>query len=216
MLSMVIKGTKEVIKAIENDAKQMKFAGALALTRTAVIAKKELTKEMEKSFDRPKPFTTKSIKITKATKANLQASIEIKPLTARYLAHQVTKQDRPTKAFEQALRSKGLLPSGMYVVPGPGVKLNKFGNVGRAAVKKMVSEASRPGGKYFVAKINGTAGVWQRYGRRGRKIKPVLLFVRKPNYRPRFDFYGTAERVFKTHFEKEFDKALEHALGTAR
>ncbi len=219
MLSMIVKGAKEVQRQLEKDAKQHRFAAAVALTRTAKTAKEELQKEMQKDsvFKAPKPFTTKAIKFEKATKAKLQATISVKPITAQYIAHHVEKKDRLSKGFEQTLRSRGLLPSGMYAVPGPGLKLNQYGNAGRAALRKIVTEVSKRGGKYFVATISGITGVWMRYGRKGRAIKPILIFVRKPDYDPnRFDFYGVAEKAFKTHFEKEFDKALDFALRTAK
>ncbi len=216
MLSMIVKGMKEVQRQLKEDAKQHRFAVAKALTATAGIAKKELEKEIGSTFKQPKPFTVKSIKMEKATKAKLQATLSVKPIAARYIAHHVEKRDRLSKGFETALRSRGLLPSGMYAVPGPGIKLNQYGNIGRAAIRKIVTEVSKRGGKYFVATISGITGVWMRYGRGARAIKPVLIFVRKPNYDPKFDFYGTAEKVFKNHFEKEFSKALDQALRTAR
>ena len=216
MLSVITKGVKEAQKELERDAKQTKFAAAVALTRTAKKAKDVLQKEIGSSFDRPKPFTTKSIKFEKATKTKLQATVSIKPITAQYLAHHVEKRDRLSKGFESALRTKGLLPSGMYAVPGPGIKLNQYGNAGRAVLRKIITEVSTRGGKYFVATIRGITAIWMRHGRGGRAIKPMLIFIPKPSYSPRFDFYGTAEKVFKNHFEKEFDKALEQALRTAR
>ncbi len=216
MFDIIEKGTREAIKAIEKDAKQMRFAGALTLTRLGNEAKKEIEKEIRDTFENPTPFTQRSVKFTKATPKKLEASVSIKPITAQYIAHHVKKQARLSKGFEQALRAKGLLPSNMYAVPGPGVRLNQYGNVGRAMIRKIVEGATTRGGKYFIATIRGFTGIWQRYGRKGRQVKPVLLFVPKPSYQPEFDFYGTAERVFKNNFEREFNKALKYALRTAK
>jgi len=217
MLDVIIKGVKEVQKELKKDAKQMRFASAVALTRTAKIAKERLTKEIVSTFDKPKPFTIKSVKSTKATKARLQSTVSIKPITAQYLQHHVDKRDRLTKGFEKVLRSRELLPRNMYVVPGRGVKLNPYGNVGKGLLKSIASGAGNAGSKYFVAATRrGTTAIWQRTGRGGKTIKPVLIFVRKPDYKPEFKFYETAEKVFRKSFDKEFDKAYGEALRTAR
>ncbi|MCP4342908.1 MAG: hypothetical protein GY799_29500, partial [Desulfobulbaceae bacterium] len=193
MFDIVVKGTKEVLKAIENDKKQLRFASAVALTKTAVKAKEALQKDVVDTFKTPKPFTVKSFRVSKATKSRLIASVSVKPIAAQYLFHHVEKQDRLTKEFERVLRSKGLLPANMYVVPGRGVKLNAYGNVGKALLKTISSQAGTAGSKYFVATTRaGTTAIWMRHGRGGRSIKPMLMFVKKPEYDQTFNFYKTA------------------------
>lgn len=61
------------------------------------------------------------------------------------------------------------------------------------------------------------AGVYRRtkFGF-GQSIKPVLMFVRAPVYRPRFDFYGIADRVFARHYRREFRVAFDESMRTRR
>lgn len=56
-------------------------------------------------------------------------------------------------------------------------------------------------------------GIWQRTG---RQIKPVLIFIDAPNYRPRYDFAGIATKTVAARINANFDRALKRALATAR
>ena len=74
---------------------------------------------------------------------------------------------------------------------------------------------------------------WYKRDRRGRGIylstrkllegkyvhedmKPVLMFVRRGNYRARLDMAGAVERVARASFQGSFDSALAAAIRTAR
>jgi hypothetical protein len=216
MLTQAITGTERVIKSIQRDIKQTRFAAAVALTRTGKVLKGDEEKEIAKVFDRPKPFTTKSTYMVPAKKDNLEVRVGIKDKTAQYLSHHVKKRDRAVKGIEKYMRRKGLLPQSMYVVPGNDVRLNRYGNLTLGMYRKIVDGALTRGSKYFAANINGTKAIWQRYGRGGRKVKPVLVFVRKPSYRKRFNFYRVAEDTFNKRLDGEFTKAWEQAMRSAR
>lgn len=216
MLQMAIKGTDAAIKQIQKDIKQTRFAAAVALTRTGKITQKEEQSGIAKAFDRPKPFTVKSTYLVPAKKDNLTVRVGIKDKTAAYLSHHVKKRDRAVKGIERYMRGKGLLPASMYVVPGGGARLNTYGNITLGQYKKIVDGALTKGSAYFMADINGVKAIWMRYGPRKRKAKPMLVFVRKPSYRPLFDFYKIAEQTFNHHLDNEFTKAWEYAMRTAR
>ena len=65
---------------------------------------------------------------------------------------------------------------------------------------------------YFVGRPgNGTGprGIWQRVGSGAR---PILIFVKRPTYRRRFDFYGVANRVAQAEFEPLFRRALAREM----
>ena len=213
MLSLKMIGVKEVIKEIERHKKQLRFAGAVALTKTAVHAKKDIQTGIKESFKSPKPFTVGGVFIKPAKKDDLSAVVGLKDITAKYLSHQVAKQDRAVKGVEKFLHSKGILPKSMFIVPGQAVRLTRAGNISRGMLKKIITGALRPGGEYFFATINSTSGIWKR---RGGSVKPMLIFVRKPNYIPQLKFYDIAEKTFHKRFGVEFDKALEMALRTRK
>ncbi len=65
------------LKALAND--QVPYATAVALTRTAQDAAKELNAELPKHLDNPTPFTRQAFTILRATKRDLRAVVLAKP-----------------------------------------------------------------------------------------------------------------------------------------
>ena len=75
---------------------------------------------------------------------------------------------------------------------------------------------------YWVNPVGGVQGkhlqpgVYQRVITAfGTSLKPILIFVRRAQYRKRFDFYGVAYDAFDKSFPAEFKKAFEEAMRTA-
>lgn len=58
-------------------------------------------------------------------------------------------------------------------------------------------------------------GIWSRSGIHGSTVKPILMFVRQANYKPRLDVHRLSEKIigqkFPRHFEREFSIALRSA-----
>lgn len=204
-------------------AKELPFALAVSLTRTAKAVQKAEEREMERGLDRPKPFTKNSLRTIPAKKAKPVAVVTFKDrggvqIAGRYLEPQVKGGLRRRKGFEKALIGAGLMAGNEYAVPGRGVRLDRYGNLSRAAIRKMIEGATQRGGGprgYFVPKQGSSLprGIYQRAGRGGRKLKLLLLFVTdRPDYRRAFRFYRVARTVatrsFPGIFAKEFDKAI--------
>ena len=74
--------------------------------------------------------------------------------------------------------------------------------------KKMEYFVARPGDK---SKLH--PGVWQR---KGAGITPVLMFVTRAVYKTIYGFDSVAMKVAHMTFQREFDKAIEYAIRTAR
>lgn len=80
------------------------------------------------------------------------------------------------------------------------------------------------GVEYFVSygKLRGGRGahlhpgIWSRSGIHGATIKPILMFVPRGTYKPRFDFLGLGERVIRERFPANFASAFADAMRTAR
>ena len=131
--------------------KQVQFASALAATNTAKIVAEELKDEMRDSFDRPTPFTLKAffIKPAKKTDKDPIAKVEIKDNPSRYyLKPQIYGGKRYRKRTEHLLSNAGILPRDMYVVPGKGVRLNRYGNMTSGQIQKMLYNLSAQQDKY--------------------------------------------------------------------
>lgn len=125
--------------------RQLPFAVALALTRTAQDVKTELTEEMRRVFDRPTPFTLRSLYLARATKANLEARVWLKDdfgLRAHYLMPQIEGGSRPLKRFESLLVQRGILGRDERIVPAAGARLDAYGNVSRGQIVQVLSQLS--------------------------------------------------------------------------
>lgn len=136
----------ETIKRLQAQAKQVPFATAVALTKTAQVVRQEEVKEMKDSFDRPTPYTLNSLFVKPATKTDLTARVWLKDAwgggntpAARYLLPQITGGLRKLKPFEKMLRSVGALPAGMYAVPGSGAQMDGYGNMSSGQIQQILS-----------------------------------------------------------------------------
>lgn len=138
----------------ERVRKQVPFATARALTRTAKKAERRVHNEMRQVFDRPTPWTLKTIRTKPATKRDLQAMVYLKDTlpggkargsASDILGHHFTGGSRQRKALEMWLTRAGLLGSNERVVPGSAARLDSYGNMSRGQVQQILSQL-RAGG----------------------------------------------------------------------
>lgn len=137
-----------------NLEKQLKFAAAVALTRTAQKVAVAESRKIGYVFDRPKPETQRAVGIEKATKSNLTAVVKIKGRqdggapADEYLLHQIkdaiarpgaASGQRFMKRSELMLQAAGILPAGMQTAPGPDSKLDSYGNMQRGQIAQILS-----------------------------------------------------------------------------
>jgi hypothetical protein len=159
------------------------------------------------------------------------------------IRNQIKGGARGQKPYERRLTRAGVLPRGWVTVPGNGERLNSYGNLSQGRIVQILSAAraftesgfnvyqgpskrsSKVVDRMFVSRGPGMwagrrqhlpAGVWIRSGRGGRKIRPVLLFLRQASYRPRFDFQGVAQQQMDREFRQTFMESMARALATAR
>ena len=210
--------------------KQLPFATARAMTKTAQDVQQATIDEMKRVLDRPKRFTLKSTYVKPAKKHDLEARVGLKDFAPKgtaadkYLSPQIEGGARSPKRFEMALRHARVLPPGMFAVPSKTMRLDRYGNVSKGMQTKILSvlkaspdpmQNSTARTKkvklvYFVARIKGAHGIWQRMA--GRKVKLLFVFVKAPRYRKRFDFHGVASRTANKWFEHRFNDSLAKAL----
>lgn len=208
---------------------QLSYALAVALTSTAQQVKRDIEAEMPRAFDSPTSWTLNSLRLQAARKNNLQAVVAVKDRAARgnpalfWLAPEVYGGDRSDKRAEMALKTAGLLPSGMQVVPGREAALNRFGNMTKGAISKAVrgAKASEDGlpqdarAKYFVMRKGGQPiGIAARFSK--KRMGMVMAFVNSGRYRQRLDFYGIGHASIRKNYSAELHKAIKHAIETAR
>ena len=186
---------KEITKWTTNaQKKQIPFATSVAINNTLFQLKAEQAKQMDKKLDRPTPFTKRGFFINKAKKNMLVGVLLMKDIVANYMQFQI----------EGGTRTTGK----QIPVPfKPNARLNKFGNIigKRTGLIKKNTQ--------FIGNVNGTDGVYERT-RDGTKL--LIGFERSVTYRPRFPFYNIAIKFSNAVFDKNFTKAFNRALKSAK
>jgi hypothetical protein len=163
----------------------------------------------------------------------------------KVLAAEIGGGQRRLKRFESALSRIGILPSGMAVVPGSAAEMDGRGNMKVGQIIQILSwfkafgeqgysANMRDGGRrlgrdkkrtgqrgfsYFVLKKRHgklPPGIYKRFELGfGSAIRPVMIFVRAPSYRPRLDFVGVGMRAVNRVVRAELPVAVANAVKTA-
>lgn len=219
-------------------------AQAQVVNEVVSKAEQQLRQEVASVFDRPTPFTLNAFRIQYAKPSQPEAAVWVKDEKSGaskglapedWFGPQVYGGERALKASERMLRSRGILPAGMYAVPGKGARLDAYGNMSRGHIVQLLSglkafdragsDHNATGSRRSRRKGHANAFFILRRGqqpigiaeRRGNSVQVVLLFTREPQYSPRFDFHGVVRKVAENDalIEAAVDKAIAEALGSA-
>lgn len=217
------------IKWTNEHTKQLPFSIAQAMTASAKgissipgskqkSALNTLAGSSRRFLDRPKPQTQKGFRATTANKRTLSLMIlpKDKPWDRnRYLSGNILGGQRAPKPYEIAFaaQSKGQIPSGTRFVPTGAVKADRYGNVSKANLRKIlnsVGTGNRTGSNIFIGKPIGksrSAGVYRR--ERTFTLRPLFLVDNSQNYTALFP----AVRVVKTKVQSTFGIYLRDRLA---
>jgi hypothetical protein len=235
---------KAVADAMAADLKKqyrevMPQASIVALNKTSNIARDAIKIDMKRIFKSPTPYALNASRAMFANKATMSSAVLLKDVgtgtpAERYLGPEIEGGTRELKPFEKALQARGILPAGMFVVPGKAAIIDRFGNqssaqivevlaavsayksggkVAKAVTRRALARRSRGTAKYLVhlgAKSgdgSGSPGIYKVVS--SGHVAAVMVFVRTPHYRARFQFYPLA----KAHGEAALPAALDEALG---
>lgn len=221
------------------EKRQIPFATALALTRSAQAGQRAVAREMPSIFDKPTPFTMRSNYVKPATRTDLVAAVHLRDrasngaATSRYLGPNIIGGPRALKKSELILRAAGILAPGKFLMPGLAAELDAYGNINKGQLTKVLSvvkaldgtsafrrrgQGKRRNEKYFAIRPGTNRGGLKPavYERIGRNVVPVYGFGSQPRYEPIFDLYGIVREAAEAALTDEFRKALRHALATAR
>lgn len=249
-ISVSVKGMDQVKAMLAGKAKQIPYATSLAINAVAKAVEEEQRKTIGAKFDRPKAQTVKATYMLRSSKTNLTATVGLKDRgrgvpAAEYLAPNIGKSGRVPrnpKRSEFMLRAAGILPSGLYTVPGKEARLDAYGNMSRGQIVQILSyfrtfgntalntkrmnatdkyraKQAKQRRQYFVVpvadrKLKLHPGIWQETP--DRTLAPILMFVSRPVYNAVYDFYGVGKKVVDRRFDEEFRRAWRIASSTAR
>lgn len=229
MIKVSIQGLDTTIAYLNGQAKQVRYAAAVALTRTAKAVKDAVPAAMERDLDRPTPFSKGGVFVSPARKDNLTATVGFMDRQAGYMKYQIGG----------GVRSAG--PRGIKL-PG-NIVLNQFGNIPKGLIAKLKAAAQdgslgrgiakrlgiknrrkgaapielfygRPEGKHW---HGAPMGIWRRIPGQPGKLLPVIIFENTAaKYRPRFSLMRLASDVVAREWGRQFSAAFAQARGSAR
>lgn len=209
-------------------ARHVPYATARALSGTATALRNDLVAEMREKFDRVTPWVVRGMLVEFATRENLTAAVyaNANPVgagtpAARVLKPHIVGGGRGQKRFEQRI--------GGYVVPGAGAALDRYGNLRGKELVQILSAlgvASGPG--HFADRTERSKSrnkklrhffrrgnvIYERL--EGRRIMPMLVIIGSPDYQPRLDWRGRAQRVVRAVFAPQFVAGMDYAIKTAK
>ncbi len=222
-----------ITKMMQAQAKQVTYATAVALTKTAVKVRAAIPAGLDEQLDNPTSFTKRGTYLKRAERTKLVAEVGFREIQSKYLKLQ--EEGGVQEAGEAGIR-----------LPG-NIQLNAFGNIPRGLITKLKAAADNGTLAPAIAKRLGAGGsrrkgaapvqlfygipqgkgwedapmgIWRRVpGAPGApgKLIPVIIFSDKPaKFKPRLDLKRIAQPVVDKNFETEFLTALKNALATAR
>ncbi len=217
---------------------ELRFAAALALTRTAQRAQKAVTEKLPTIFDRPTPTTMRSIRITMTRKstplAEMRSSVWIRDeapkgtAPARYLQAEIEGGTRRDKRSERALIAAGVMPPGTQTVPGDGAELDAYGNIPGGQIVRILSRLGAFGEQGYSANAgektkralkrkrlaHAQTGTDYFLGRDrwGESALAVYRLVAKGHVEPVL-FFARRRPVYKARFD--FAQLVESAAAAA-
>lgn len=196
---------------------------ATALTRSAVGVRDDLKANAQQVLERPKPFTLGAIRHVGASAEKLEAIVHVLPTSpaAPALVTQAQGGRRPQKKFEVLARALGL-GEGWLIVPGPGAKLDQYGNLTPRVLREIFAGVSAetatskrrrkgPAARYFL--MPPGAGAPGIYARTGRDITAVLLFVSRAHYEQHWKFHDVGRASADRRMPVEMRRAVNEAVA---
>lgn len=130
----------EVLKGLDLLPRAAEIATQRAQVKTAHKILDEQKKEMTSVFDRPSPWTLRSMRVRNLPR-KLEVVVDFKDdRPESYLSTQTYGTSaRKEKAFEAAMRQFGIMPAGWRAVPGEKAKLDAYGNQSPAELRQILS-----------------------------------------------------------------------------
>jgi len=130
---------------------------------------------------------------------------------------------RGNKASAKALAAKGILPANMFTVEGKNYPRDSKGNITRGRYTQMLAavgaiskedrsklpksqQRDRKGVTYFVIKRNGDPFAIAE--RKGDQTQIMLVFVKKTNYKSKFDYEGAGDKQVAYSLPRHVDRIL--------
>lgn len=238
----VILDTKRLEAKLTKLEKQaLPAATVRAINNSAFQARQTTQKLLSLELDRPTPFITRGVLVTKATPQTRVGEVYVRKEASAsrspsdYLLHHERGGQRFRKRSETLLEKRGLLGRNESIVPGSGIRLNAYGNIPGSRMVAILSQVKafeevgfkanvtkrsakrNPRRKQYFSPRPGSKlprGIYERYGK--GKAKPVLLFVPLAQYKKRTNITSAVRQDVNRRFPEEFRRALAFEVRRLR
>lgn len=216
--------TDQISAWLSGHQKQLPFAQKQAINEVAFALKKtHLPAEAKRVFDRPTRFTSTSAtwRVKKATKQIPEALVFPEAKREPYLRANITGGQRGVKRVEAAFGGVATAPPPAdQFFPTSLAKRNQYGNVSRAALRKILDSAKSGDTErlsYFVGKPRNSSKPYGVYRRMARRLRPVFLPATSAmNYSSVYDIGQVADDYIKSEYQQIFERHFARAIKTAR
>lgn len=146
VLKLDMRGLKAVSASLRGVDKQVRFAEMVAVNRAAFKGREAVQKEMPRVFDRPTSWVRGGVRVVKATKSDPVAAIDLDfwgnkqgVAVESILQPEIYGGSRKHKRHEIALQRAGILPAGMFIVPGAAANIDQYGNMSAGQINQIIS-----------------------------------------------------------------------------
>lgn len=221
---------ERILRDLQEHPSIMRKVLTFALDDCAEIMKQRQVEEMKRVFDNPRPYTLNALWVRKARgEQSLSAGIAFREFGVKgtpaykYLMPHIVGGPRRQKRHERALQATGILPAGSFTAQGSRYPKDSYGDITGGAYTRMLAELdSLPemtGGRkqfqkkrkdeskrfrvFFFKGASFPSGIIEDRGGEGTIM---LKFIKAPNYKIRYDFYGLAERTALEQFPIQLER----------
>ena len=215
---------KKLTKSLNRiQRKQIPFATSRAINTLAFDVRKALQDGLDLHLDRPTPYTKRGVQVEKSTKNNLVVEVGFRSKTFGKGKGKATQASYMKRQIEGGARRPN-----KRAIPVPikkNIRLNKYGSLASNKLKSFLADKD----KYFSGKLKGAKGkgtgegIWERMPanskrkkNRGGKVRMVISWNPKTDYKASFPFKKIVDTTIRTNFRKRFNFELREALKTAR
>ena len=141
---------KEAIRALDVVSnRQIPYATRLMLNALAETSKKNTERQIVSKLDRPTNYSQNMMRVKYASKTSMTSQVKVKDAATvtkrgfrgpeQVLGHLFEGGRRQGKGFEGLLVRSGVMPRGMWAVPGGGARMDAYGNIERSLLIQLLS-----------------------------------------------------------------------------
>ena len=207
--------------------KQMRFAIAMALTKTAQDAQQEIIRQLPERFTIRTGWVKQGVRYRPADKNAKNIISRVVDMDS-FMALQETGGDKlkQQKAMGIPIGARSSLTSTTLLDKSkwPAALLKKQGYFLAPITGKSLAEYARnknatrkrPWAQAVTAESVGKTGLWKRRGKKRLPIDLMYIFESEVHIKPRFGFYDTVKKVTGEKLPIRLQEAVNYAARTAR